>query len=118
MASSILVRAKNMLERGKQRAQRERREKTNLTALAAGAATGIGVTVAAAFADQKLGQGQQWKPVGGIPGVAMGGAAMLVPAFLTSKMPIVQASLVQGGMTALNLSLYRYLVEEGIEAGT
>lgn len=117
MASSLLVRAKQMMERNKTRAVRTSRENQHITALAAGTAAGTGVTVAAAFADQKMGAGQQWK-VGPVPVVAIFGAAALVPAFFTRKMPVVQAVSVAAGTTALNVALYRYLVEEGIEPGT
>ena len=117
MASSLLVRAKNTIERAKTRTIRAARENQQVTALAAGGIAGVGVAVAAAFADQKMGDGKQWK-VGPVPVTAIAGAAMLVPAFFTQKMPIVQAASVAAGSTALNLALYRYLVEEGIEAGT
>ncbi len=116
MASSLLVRAKNTIERAKTRTVRAARENEHVTALAAGGVAGFGVTVAAAFADQKMGEGKHWK-VGPVPVVAIAGAAMLAPAFFTRKMPIVQAASVAAGMTALNLSVYRYLVEEGIAAG-
>lgn len=116
MASSLLVRAKNTIERAKTRTVRAARENEHVTALAAGGVAGFGVTVAAAFADQKMGEGKQWK-VGPVPVVAIAGAAMLAPAFFTRKMPIVQAASVAAGMTALNVSIYRYLVEEGIAAG-
>lgn len=117
MASSLLVRAKNTLERAKTRSIRAARENQQVTALAAGGIASTGLAVAAAFADQKMGAGQQWK-VGPVPIVAIAGAAALVPAFFTQKMPVVQSASVAGGMTLLNLALYRYLVEEGIEAGT
>jgi hypothetical protein len=106
-----------MMERNKTRAVRVARENQHVTALAVGGIAGAGVTVAAAFADQKLGAGNQWK-VGPVPGVAIVGAAALVPAFFTRKMPIVQAASVAAGTTGLNLALYRYLVEEGIEPGS
>ena len=117
MASSLLVRAKNTIERAKTRTIRAARENQQVTALAAGGIAGVGVTVAAAFADQKMGDGKQWK-FGPVPVTAIAGAGMLVPAFFTQKMPILQAVSVAAGTTALNLALYRYLVEEGIEAGT
>lgn len=117
MASSLLVRAKNTLERAKTRTMRAARENQHTTALVAGGIAGTGTAVAAAYADQKMGAGQQWK-VGPVPVVAIAGAAMLAPAFFTRKMPIVQAASVAAGMTAINIAAYRYLVEEGIEAGT
>lgn len=116
MASSLLLRAKNVIERQKTRVVKAARENQHTTALAVGAIAGTGLTVGAAFADQKMGAGHQWK-VGPVPVTALVGAAVLVPAFFTRKMPIVQAGSVSGGMTLLNLALYRYLVEEGIEAG-
>jgi hypothetical protein len=63
-----------------------------------------------------MGAGQQWK-VGPVPVVGLVGAALLAPAFFTRKMPIVQAASVAAGTTAINLALYRYLVEEGITPG-
>lgn len=117
MASSVLVRAKNTIERAKARTVKAAKENQHATALVAGGIAGTGVTVAAAFADQKMGAGHQWK-VGPVPVNAIAGVVMLVPAFFTRKMPIVQAASVAAGTTALNLALYRYLVEEGIEAGT
>lgn len=116
MASSLLVRAKNTIERAKQRGIRAARENQKTTALIVGGLAGSGTAVAAALADQKMGAGQQWK-VGGFPAVAIGGAAMLVPVFFTGKMPIVQAGLASAGMTGINIALYRYLVEEGIDPG-
>jgi hypothetical protein len=117
MASSILLRAKNTIERAKTRTIRAAKENEKTTALAVGGVAGLGVTVGAAFADQKMGAGQQWK-VGPVPVTAIAGAAALVPAFFTSKMPIAQAASVAAGSSLLNLALYRWLVEEGIEAGT
>lgn len=117
MASSLLVRAKNTIERAKQGAIRKARENQKTTALIAGGIASTGLTVAAAFADQKLGAGNQWK-VGPVPVVGIVGAAALVPAFFTAKMPVVQAASVSAGMTGINLALYRYLVEEAIEAGS
>lgn len=106
-----------MMERNKTRAVKVARENQHVTALASGSIASVGVTVAAAFADQKMGAGHQWK-VGPVPVVAIAGAAALVPAFFTRKMPIVQAASVAAGTTGLNLALYRWLVEEGIEPGT
>lgn len=106
-----------MMERTKARTVRAARENQHVTALAVGGIAGAGVTVAAAFADQKMGGGQQWK-VGPVPVVALAGAAALVPAFFTRKMPIAQAASVAAGTTGLNIALYRYLVEEGIAPGT
>lgn len=117
MASSLLLRAKNTIERAKTRTVRAAKENEKVTALAVGGIAGTGVAVGAAFADQKMGAGQQWK-VGPVPVTAIAGAVALVPAFFTSKMPIVQAGSVSAGATLLNIALYRYLVEEGIEAGT
>jgi hypothetical protein len=117
MASSIVTKAKHVLERAAARSQRERREKANVTALAVSGVAGLGVTVGAAFADQKLGSGHQWK-VGPIPGVAIAGLVVGAPAFFLSKYPIAQAAAVSAGGTAINLALYRYLVEEQIAPGT
>ena len=117
MASSLLVRAKNTIERAKTRTIKAARENEHTTALIAGGIAGSGVAVAAAFADQKMGEGKQWK-VGPVPVVAIFGAAAIAPAFFTRKMPIVQAASVAAGMTAINLAAYRYLVEEGIAPGT
>lgn len=117
MASNLLVRAKHTIERAKARTVRAARENQHATALIAGGIAGTGVTVAAAFADQKMGAGNQWK-VGPVPVVGLAGAVMLAPAFFTAKMPILQAASVAAGTTAINLALYRYLVEEGITPGT
>lgn len=117
MASSIVVRAKEYMERQKNRAKSAARENQTTYALIANGATSTAVTVGLAFADQKMGAGKQWK-VGPIPVGALGGLGMLVPAFFLRKYPIAQAALVGGGMSALNISGYRYLVEEVIEAGT
>jgi hypothetical protein len=116
MASSILVRAKNLIERSKVRTQRVARENQHTTALVSSGIAATGVTVAAAYADQKMGEGHQWK-MGPVPVVGLAGAAMLVPAFFSKKMPVVQAASVAAGTTAINLALYRYLVEEGIKPG-
>ena len=115
--TALLKRAAEVMKRVKDRGIKAARENQHTTALVSGGLASTGVTVAAAFADQKMGEGKQWK-VGPVPVVAIGGAALLVPAFFTRKMPIVQAASVSAGMTGLNLALYRYLVEEGIEAGT
>jgi len=117
MASSLLKRAAETIKRAKDRSVKAARENQHTTALIAGGIAGSGTAVAAAFADQKMGDGKQWK-VGPVPVVAIGGAVALAPAFFTRKMPIVQAASVAAGTTALNIALYRYLVEEGIEAGT
>jgi hypothetical protein len=113
----MLVRAKQYMERKKASAVRTARENQHATGLGVGGLVSVGVAVTSAIADQKLGAGQQWK-VGPVPVVAIAGAAMLVPAFFTRRYPIAQAASVAAGTTALNISLYRYLVEEGIEAGT
>jgi hypothetical protein len=124
MASSLLVRAKQTLERNKSRIVKAAKENEKVTALAAGGAAGVGVTVAAAFADQKMGEGKQWKVFksadgsGGVPVVGIVGAAALVPAFFTNKMPIAQAVSISAGMAGLNIAVYRYLVEETIAPGT
>lgn len=106
-----------MMERNKTRAVKVARENQHATALAVGGVSALGVTVAAAFADQKMGAGQQWK-LGPVPVVAIGGVAALIPAFFTRKYPIAQAASVAAGTTGINVALYRYLVEEGIEPGT
>lgn len=105
-----------MMERTKERTKRAARENQQATALVAGGIAGTGVTVAAAYADQKMGSGHQWK-VGPVPVVGIAGAALLVPAFFAKKMPVVQAASVSAGTTAINLALYRFLVEEGITPG-
>lgn len=117
MASSILVRAKNTIERAKQATIRRARENQKTTALIASGVASTGITVLAAVADQKLGAGNQWK-MGPVPVVGAVGAATLVPAFFLGKAPVAQAACVSAGMTGINLSLYRWLVEEGIEPGT
>ena len=113
MPSSILVRAKHLMERTKAKTQRLARENQHETALITAGIAGVGVTVAAAYADQKMGAGQQWK-VGSIPVVGIAGAALLIPAFFTKKQPVVQAASVAAGTTGINLAIYRYLVSEGI----
>lgn len=116
MASQLLKRAADVIKRQKDRGVKLARENQHTTALVASGIAGSGVAVASAFADQKMGEGKQWK-VGPVPVVAIAGAAMLVPAFFTRKMPIVQAASVAAGMSALNIAAYRLLVEEGIEPG-
>jgi hypothetical protein len=113
MPSSILVRAKHLMERTKARSQRLARENQHETALITAGIAGVGVTVAAAYADQKMEAGQQWK-VGSIPVVGIAGAALLVPAFFAKKQPVVQAASVAAGTTGINLAIYRYLISEGI----
>lgn len=117
MASSIVKRALAHMQNAKNRTLKAARENTHNTALVVGALSGTGTAVAAAFADQKLGAGQQWK-VGPIPVVAAAGAVLAAPAFFLGKYPIAQAALAVAGGTAVNIGLYRYLVAEGIEAGT
>jgi hypothetical protein len=117
MSTSLLKRAAETIKRTKERGIKVARENQHTTALIAGGIAGSGTAVAAAFADQKMGEGKQWK-VGPVPVVAIAGAAALVPAFFTRKMPIVQSASVAAGMTAINIAAYRYLVEEGIEPGT
>lgn len=117
MASSLLVRAKEALERKRQQGVRLAKEKTKETALVVGGLASTGAAVGAAFADQKMGNGLQWK-VGPVPVTAIAGVGALVPAFFAGKMPIAQAASVQIGMTLLNIALYRYLQEEVIAAGT
>lgn len=117
MSTSLLKRAAETIKRTKDRTVKVARENQHTTALAVSGIAGTGVAVGAAFADQKMGEGKQWK-VGPVPVVAIFGAAALVPAFFSRKYPIVQAASVSAGMTAINLSVYRYLCEEGIEAGT
>jgi hypothetical protein len=122
MASSILLRAKNTIERTKARVVRAAKENEKTTALAVGGLTGTGVTVGLAFADQKMGNGHQWKlgadanGAGGVPVGAIAGAITLAPAFFLGRMPIAQAASVAAGTTLLNVSLYRYLIEEGVIA--
>jgi len=118
MSSSLLKRAAETIKRTKDRTIKAARENQHTTALVAGGIAGTGTAVAAAFADQKMGEGKQWKVADTVPVVAIAGAAMLVPAFFTRRMPIVQAASVAAGMTAINIAAYRYLVEEGISAGS
>lgn len=106
-----------MMKRTKERGIKVARENQHTTALVVGGLAGSGTAIAAAFADQKMGAGNQWK-VGPVPVVAIGGLVALAPAFFTRKMPVVQAAAVSAGMTALNIAGYRLLVEEMIEPGT
>lgn len=117
MATALIKRAAAYMANQKNRAMRAARENTHNTALVVGALSGTGTAVAAAFADQKMGAGNQWK-VGPVPVVAAAGAVIAAPAFFLGKHPIAQAALAVAGGTAFNLGLYRYLIEEGIEAGT
>lgn len=117
MSTSLLKRAAETIKRTKDRSIKAARENQHTTALVVGGLAGTGTAVAAAVADQKMGEGKQWK-VGPVPVVAIAGAAALVPAFFTRKYPIVQAASVAAGMSAIQIATYRYLVEEGIEAGT
>lgn len=116
MASSLLVRAREALKRTAHRTRKVALENEKTTALAVGGISSLGATIAAAFADQKMGEGAQWK-VGPVPVTAIAGAGALVPAFFTQKYPIAQAASVQTGMTLLNIGLYRWLIAEGIEPG-
>lgn len=117
MSSSLLKRAAETIKRTKDRGIKAARENQHTTALVVGGLAGSGTAVAAAFADQKMGEGKQWK-VGPVPVVAIAGAALLAPAFFTRRMPILQAGFVSAGSSAINLAMYRYLIEEGIEAGS
>ena len=117
MSTSLLKRAAETIKRTKDRAIKSAREDEHNQALVVGGLAGGGTAIAAAFADQKMGEGKQWK-VGPIPVVAIAGAAALVPAFFTRKHPVLQAGCVAAGTQALGIAAYRYLVEEGIEAGT
>lgn len=116
MSTSLLKRAAETIKRTKDRTIKVARENQHTTALVVGGLAGTGTAVAAAFADQKMGEGKQWK-VGPVPVVAIAGAALLVPALFTRKYPIVQAGLVSSGATAINIAGYRFLVEEGIDPG-
>ncbi len=116
--TSLLKRAAETMKRVKDRSIKVARENKQTTALVVGGLSSVGATVGAAFVDQKMGEGKQYK-VGPIPVNAIAGAAALVPAFFTHKYPIVQAASVSSGTTLLSLSLYRYLIEENvIEPGT
>ncbi len=112
-----------MLERNKSKVVKAAKENEKVTALVAGGAAGTGMAVAAAFADQKMGEGKQWKifksddGTGGVPVVAIVGLASLAPAFFLNKSPIAQAVSISAGMTGLNIAGYRYLVEETIAPG-
>lgn len=116
MASSLLVRARDALKRNAQHVKRVAAENEKTTALAVGCAASAGASVAAALADQKMGEGAQWK-VGPVPVVGIAGVLALVPAFFTNKYPIAQAASVQTGMTLISIAGYRWLVEEGIDPG-
>jgi hypothetical protein len=116
MASSLLVRAREALRRNAHHAKRVAKENEKTIAFAAGGASSLGAAVGAAFADQKMGEGRQWK-VGPVPVVAIFGVGALIPAFFTAKYPVAQAVSVQTGMTLINIAGYRWLVEEGIEQG-
>jgi hypothetical protein len=116
MASSLLVRARDALKRNAQQAKRIAKENEKTTALAVGGIASLGSAIGAAFADQKMGEGRQWK-VGPVPVVGIFGIGALIPAFFTAKYPIAQAASVQSGMTLINIAGYRWLVEEGIDPG-
>lgn len=116
MAQSLLVRAREALKAKAVAARRVAKENEKITALAVGGLCSTGAAVGAAFADQKMGVGSQWK-VGPVPVVGLLGLGALVPAFFTQKYPIAQAASVQTGLTLINIAGYRWLVEEGIDAG-
>lgn len=117
MSTSLLKRAAESLKRTKDRTIRAAKENEKVTALAVGTLSAQGAAIGAAFADQKMGNGAQWK-VGPVPVTAIGGAAALVPALFLGKYPVAQAGLVSAGSTLLAISAYRYLQEEVIAAGT
>jgi hypothetical protein len=115
MASKLLQQAANALKAKTDAARRLTREKQKETALIAGGLTGTGLAAAAAISDQKLGKGDvyTWGPV---PVNMIAGAVVLIPAFFTGKMPVVQAASAQGGMTLFNIGLYN-LIRKHVDAG-
>jgi hypothetical protein len=97
--------------------QRLGKERQRETALVVGELVGTTMAVGAAIVDQKLGKGQQYKVFDDtVPVTAIAGAVELAPAFFLGKSPILQAASVNGGMTLIKISLYRYLTGK-IEAG-
>ena len=117
MASSILVRAKQFLERSKGKAVQIRRERQRETALVVGEIAGLATMVGCAVVDQKLGKGEQYK-AGPIPVNAIAGVVAVAPAFFLNKYPVLQAASVNTGMTAIKIAGYRYLVSaDGIAPG-
>lgn len=117
MSTSLLKRAAESLKRGKDRTIRAAKENEKTTALVVGGLSSTGAAVGAAFADQKMGNGQQWK-VGPVPVVGLAGVAALVPALFLNKYPVAQAGLVSSGSTLIGIAAYRYLQEEVIAPGT
>lgn len=117
MSTSLLKRAAESLKRSKDRTIRVAKENEKTTALVVGGLSSTGAAVGAAFADQKMGNGQQWK-VGPVPVVGIAGVAVALPALFLNKYPIAQAGLVGAGSTLVSIAAYRYLQEEVIEAGT
>lgn len=116
MASHLLKAAAAQIRSKIESAKRATREKQKETALIVGSTVSVGLTVAAAIADQKMGLGHQWK-LGPVPVNAIAGVVALVPAFFMGKMPIAQAVSVQSGMTLLNVALYRFVLDN-VDAGT
>ena len=96
--------------------KRMAREKTKEMAHIVGGTTALGLSVAAAISDQKLGKGEPLK-VGPIPVNLLAGAVVLVPAFFASRAPVLQAASVQGGVQLLGIGLYN-LVREHVDPGT
>lgn len=117
MSTSLLKRAAESLRRNKDRAVRLTKENEKTTALAVGAFSSTGAAIGAAFADQKMGNGQQWK-VGPMPVVGIAGIVTTIPALFLNKYPVAQAGLVGAGTTLISIAAYRYLQEEVIAAGT
>lgn len=117
MASSIVRRAREALERNAKRVQRVGRERQRETALVVGELVGTANAIGAAVVDQKVGKGQQAKLWDVVPVNAVVGAVELAPAFFLGKSPVLQAAAVNGGMTMLKISLYRFLTDK-IEPGT
>ena len=115
MASNLIRRARDFMVSQKAKAIRVSRERKHETAMVAGEAAGVAVTIAAAVSDQKLGKGQQFK-AGPVPVNAIGGVVLLAPAFFLGKSPIAQAVSVNAGMSGLKAALYRYLTDT-IEPG-
>lgn len=117
MSTSLLKRAAESLKRTKDRTIRAAKENEKTTALVVGSLSSTGAAVGAAFADQKMGNGQQWK-VGPVPVVGIAGVLAAVPALFLNKYPVVQAGLVGAGSSLISIAAYRYLQEEVIAPGT
>jgi hypothetical protein len=115
MASSIIRRAREAVQRVNDGRKRLARERSRETGLIVGELVGTTLVVAAAVSDQKLGKGAQYK-VGPVPVNAIAGVVALAPAFFLGKSPIAQATSVNAGMSLLKCALYR-MITDNVEAG-